>query len=66
MNAEATPRLLRVIERGLAENSICVSSSGEIPDSELVVVEGAGHVPHVSHPRACLDAIAHFLDGVDA
>jgi len=35
----------------------------ELPAAELVVVEGAAHVPMVERPEACAGALLAFLDG---
>lgn len=36
----------------------------KIPNSELVVIDGAGHAPNVSHPAEFDSAVASFLDRV--
>lgn len=35
--------------------------AAHLPDARLAVIEGAAHAPFISHPDACLDAIAGFL-----
>ncbi|MFJ2092113.1 alpha/beta fold hydrolase [Streptomyces sp. NPDC087901] len=37
---------------------------GLIPDAELVVIEGAGHLPGLERPEAFSDAVVRFLAGV--
>jgi pimeloyl-ACP methyl ester carboxylesterase len=34
----------------------------ELPNAELVVIEGAGHLPSMERPEATLDAVKPFLD----
>ena len=35
--------------------------AGKMPDARLEVVDDAGHLPWLDHPKACADAIATFL-----
>lgn len=41
------------------------TTHGLIPDAELVVVEGAGHMPSLERPEAFNDALVRFLAGMD-
>lgn len=40
--------------------------AGAIPDSELAVLPGAGHVPSVTQPRALVDTIDRWWSGIAA
>jgi pimeloyl-ACP methyl ester carboxylesterase len=37
-----------------------------IPSSRVIVMDAAGHVPYVSHPGPCIEALEPFLAEVDA
>jgi pimeloyl-ACP methyl ester carboxylesterase len=42
-----------------------VRLAGELPNAELVVIPGCGHIPQEECPQAVLDAIQTFLDGLE-
>jgi pimeloyl-ACP methyl ester carboxylesterase len=35
--------------------------SGVLPNVEVVTLPGAGHIPHVTHPEAYVEAIMAFI-----
>jgi pimeloyl-ACP methyl ester carboxylesterase len=38
------------------------AAAADLPDGELIEIEGAGHVPHVEQFDAFIDALETFLD----
>ena len=61
LGSVAVPALVLVGERDAAFLDGSRYMAAKIPDAELVVVEGAGHAPNVTHPEAFDGALAPFL-----
>lgn len=67
---------LRADVPGIAVPTLCVAGERDtlappeasawlaqaLPDAQLVVIDGAGHAPFLSHRKAFLDAVVPFLD----
>jgi len=62
--AVRAPALVAVGERDKADfRAIAERLARELPDAELVVIEGAGHLPSLERPEATLELVKRFLDG---
>ena len=46
--------------------SAVLRTLARIPSSRVIVMDAASHVPYVSHPGPCLEALEPFLAEVDA
>jgi pimeloyl-ACP methyl ester carboxylesterase len=57
------PTLVVVGERDKPDfRAIAERLAEELPNAELVVIEGAGHLPSMERPEATLEAVKPFLD----
>lgn len=45
----------------LVPADVCDELERLMPDAEILVLSGCAHAPFLSHPRACLRALKHFL-----
>ena len=62
--AVRAPALVAVGERDKPDfRAIAERLARELPDAELVVIEGAGHLPSLERPEATLAVVRRFLEG---
>jgi pimeloyl-ACP methyl ester carboxylesterase len=63
LTAVRMPVLVAVGERDKPDfRAIAERLARELPDAELVVIEGAGHLPSMERPEATLQVVKPFLD----